>query len=191
MILFEQWQQAQIFERRAHTMEKTKAIEAYKNAYTQYFNYLGMGFNQHMNIIVEIGPADVPALFFCDDFIGYVIEPMESSILKEICELRHINLIQDMAETCKIPECDEIWLFNVLQHVLNPDIIIDKAKIAARTIRFFEPINCGIDKKHLHNFTLDYFKNHFKGIVKHYPTNNKAVDFHTHECAYGTWTADK
>jgi len=192
MITNEQWQQAQILERRAHTMEKSKAVDAYRNAYKQYFGYLGMEADQYMSIIVEIGCADVPALLFCYNFIGFVIEPMESSVLKEICELKHIPLIKDMAETCKIPECDEIWFFNVLQHVLNPDIVIERAKKAAKIIRFFEPINFGIDRKHLHNFTLDYFKKHFKNdVVKHYPTNTEAVDFHTHECAYGTWSADK
>ena len=160
MVTYERWQQAQILERKAHTYQKEKAINNYKQTYMQYFSYLDMQPDQQNNKILEIGCADIPALYFCHNYQGFIIEPMESPILNELCQEKHINLIQDMAETCKWPaDIDEIWLFNVLQHVMTPNIIVNRAKTDAKKIRFFEPINTAITTEHLHGFTFAYFKN--------------------------------
>lgn len=81
----------------------------------------------------------------------------------------------------------EVWLFNVLQHVEDPELIVKWSK-QADIIRFFEPINCGTDECHLHNLTLEMFQEWFGDCVKYYPANPGAKNFHTAECAYGCWT---
>ena len=127
MVTYEQWRNAQVYERKAHTYPIDKALKVYEQSYAQYFKYLGIKHNQHKKKILEIGCADIPALYFCDNFIGTVIEPMPSPILTELCTKKHIYLIQDMAETCRWPaDIDEIWLlyphddeiFQSLRHYL-------------------------------------------------------------------------
>ena len=192
MITFEQWKQAQVLERQAHTRPRAELLQMYRNSYNQYFGFLNMKKDQNYKKILEIGCADIPALYFCANYQGFIIEPMESSILNDICHEKHIYLIQEMAEICEWPaDIDEVWLFNILQHTLSPEIIINKAKIEAKIIRFFEPINFGVDRKHLHNFTLAYFKQCFNDTVNYYPPNSNAVDFHTHECCYGSFECNK
>jgi len=182
------WQQAQELERQFHTYPFDQGYEIYKNSYRQYFQYLNIDTDLKGKSIIEIGSADYPALEYCTNYlISYVIEPMPSSHLVNLTRDKPIELIKQKAEDFIFPECDEVWLFNVLQHVQYPAKIIKKAKQAAKIIRFFEPVNYPTDKMHLHMFTLDWFMRYFGNCVKHYPKTNNVKNFHTWECAYGIY----
>ncbi|KKS77420.1 MAG: hypothetical protein UV51_C0007G0018 [Candidatus Woesebacteria bacterium GW2011_GWC1_42_9] len=148
-----------------------------------------MDFHQPNKTILEIGCSDYPALFYCDSYKnGYIIEPQQNDILKTLCATQGIVILPGVAEDVPFPEVDEVWIFNLLQHVMDPALIISKSKAASRIIRFFEPINCKpLDIGHLHDFDLDYFNSSFSGCAKHYPSNPNAEKFHAHECAYGVW----
>lgn len=192
MIENENWLKAQEAERRYHTAPFEIGLKMYYQSYSQYFAHLGMSFDCAGKSIIEIGPADYPALTYCRNYSrGYIIEPMPSSILKELIAgtgLQHFALPSEQISWDEsFGRVDEVWLFNVLQHVKDPDIIINQCKEHAARICFFEPINCGTNVAHLWSFDLEYFQKHFGDCVKHYPGNPNAVNFHTHECAYGIW----
>lgn len=193
--ILQRWQIAQEEERKHHTGSLEQGICAYAHTYDEYFRYTGGGRHQKGKKIIEIGCADIPGLYYCSGFKrGIVIEPMPSNILIELAKSTepNIEIIKAPAEDIEFPKVDEVWLFNVLQHVIDPDVIINKAKAAAKIIRFFEPINDHIDLCHLHSFTLDYFKGHFGDCVIHYEDHKGRVQgFHEHECAYGTWIKPK
>lgn len=44
----------------------------------------------------------------------------------------------------------EVWIYNVLQHTMDPKLIIDNAKKLTHMIRLFEWIDTGISPGHLH-----------------------------------------
>ena len=155
--------------------------------------------------IIEVGCADYPALSYCKNFhYGFIIEPMSSEYLVRIID-NHNQIMMSSANypednkllliTKTVEEMDmqefpvdsEVWLFNVMQHILDPQIFLDKLKSVAKTIRFFEPINTDISVCHPQAYTLEYFQEQFGDCVKHYPHNPTAVNFHTWECAYGVW----
>lgn len=187
--IMQRWQIAQQEERKHHSGTLAEGVHAYKHTYDQYLKYTGSSFDQAGKKIIEIGCADVPGIYYCSGYQeGIVIEPMPSEILKELVANKPIIIIPRPAEHITFPKCDEVWLFNVLQHVIDPDVIIEKSKEAANIVRFFEPINDHIDVCHLHSFTLDYFKKHFGESTKHYEDHKGRVQgFHEHECAYGAW----
>lgn len=176
----EQWLMAQEAERRAHTMSRDEAIRHYKQSYVQYFHWLNIDRNLNHKTIAEVGPADVPALAFCVN-IGdsFVVDPMPSDILDSF----GFRTVKHPAETFDFSECDEVWLFNVLQHVYDLEGVIEAVKMA-KAVRWFEPVNQGTDDKHLHNLTHDMFKDWF-GVSNVYPANPNANCFHTAECSYG------
>jgi hypothetical protein len=191
-ISHERWMQAQIAERKFHSNHNQtdqKMFEMYSESYSQYFDHVGIDANLHGKRIIEIGCADVSALTCCTGFgQSVIIEPMPSSYLVKSVEDLDITLYQEPAETLKLDgEYDEVWLFNVLQHVINPDQIIQNCKKWAHTIRYFEPINTAICEVHPHAFTLGDFESWF-GNAKYYDYNPTARNFHTHCCAYGVWT---
>lgn len=185
MVTKEVWDKAQIEERKFHTEGFHEGREHYGLSYEQYFKYLGIEYDLQGKNIIEIGPADFPALAYCKN-LGEgcaVIEPMPSENLK----LSGLKIINAMAEDVEY-DADEVWLMNVLQHVIDPTKIVERAKKQSKVIRFFEPVNYGIDVCHPWNLTLDMFTEWF-GIenVNYYPFNKEAFRFHTWECAYGVW----
>lgn len=179
------WRAAQEAERRFHNETFEQGLQHYRESYAQYFKHLGIDYDLKGKNIVEIGPADFPALAYCHN-LGkdcLIIEPMPSEHLKRF----NIPIITDLAEDAEYT-ADEVWLFNVLQHVIDPGKIIERAKKQASVIRFFEPINYGTDDCHLWNLTFDMFKEWFGNAVQHYPAGQPVKNFHTWECAYGVWT---
>lgn len=190
-VSYERWQKAQEAERSLHTKSLEEGLHHYHIAYGHNFRYLGIDPEQIQNGICEIGCADFPALRFCN--IGYaccIIEPMASDYLNELCNDRKIKLITERFEYLDekiIPynNSSEIWIFNVLQHVGNPELFIQLAK-RAKTIRYFEPIDTEITDYHPHSFTQDDFERWFPGVNKHYnETTNEC--FHNGPCCYGVY----
>jgi hypothetical protein len=183
MVTKERWEAAQVEERKFHTEGFHEGREHYGITYEQYFKYLGIEKDLQGKNIVEIGPADFPALAYCEN-LGpncLVIEPMPSENLK----LSGLTILQDIAEEA-VYEADEVWLMNVLQHVIDPHKIVDRAKQQSKVIRYFEPVNYGTDVCHPWNLTKEMFEGWF-GEVNYYPKNTTAVWFHTWECVYGVW----
>lgn len=179
-----QWLAAQAAERKFHNEEFQTGFMHYGQSYAQYFKHLGIETDLRYKNIVEIGPADFPALAYCNNVgaASMIIEPMPSEYLYKF----RILVCTTVAEDCYY-KADEVWLFNVLQHVMDPHKIVERAKKQADVIRFFEPINYGIDECHLWNLATDMFKEWFGDCVQHYPGGQQVINFHTHECAYGVW----
>jgi len=200
------WQNAQKAEIKIRGKREKQDIKLYndlkhrsKLSYERYFQYLNIEKELKGKFIIEIGSGDFPALIFCSNYAkSYIIEPIGSVFLHMSRQNQNIIHINNKAEIVLLKknlldfkkENSEVWLLNVLQHVQEPDKIIELSKEVASIIRFFEPINYPVDKMHIHEFTLAYFKKHFGDCVKHYKTNPKAKFFHTHECAYGVYNSN-
>ncbi len=188
----ERWQQAQIAERAAHVHTFEEGRSWYEKIYPRYFSYLGINPDLRLEWIIEIDCADFPALGHCKNLFNcIIIEPMPSEYLDKMIEGKNIALIKAPCEDVVLPKVNEVWLLNVLQHVIDPDKIINQCKEAADVIRFFEPINYPTNEPHPHLFTLDYFKSHFGECVNHYPPNPNEPEFHQWENAYGVWRKNK
>jgi hypothetical protein len=186
-ITIERWKEAQQAETKYHRDPKEKLLKIYRDSYRQYFKYVGLGNDLQGKKIIEIGPAHIPALYFCTNYEGVIIEPMESEILRDITIEKNIRLIKEPAEYVDLKGYDEAWLFNVLQHVIDPDLLIYNIKRSVKLIRFFEPVNMGTAPQHPHAFTINDFINWFFTDTKIYPAKPSAKNFHTHECCYGVY----
>ncbi len=178
--MIEQWMIAQEAERRAHYLGRDEAIKHYLFSYAQYFKWLVIDTDLQGKTIAEIGPADVPALVFCSNRgKSFIVEPMPSDILDSF----GLTVVKEQAEVIDFSDVDEVWLFNVLQHVYDLDIVIENVKMA-KAVRWFEPVNQGTDECHLHNLTHEMFKEWF-GESNVYKADPNAIRFHTAECSYG------
>lgn len=186
----ERWQQAQKAEREFHdkrTLEEK--INEYGSFYATTMCLLEMQ-DLQISDALEVGCADIPALYFQDAPDCAICEPMPSPDLDEICASRDIVLYR-----CKFEDMDdelrfsEIWLFNVMQHVQDPEKFIAKAKRIGRTIRFFEPIDWPIEMYHPFSYTIDDYKRWFGDCVQFYK-GGSIKGFHEANCAYGVWRAE-
>ena len=191
----ERWLEAQISERSLQNDEfDDKFVKHSRTAYLKYVGYTGLtnGFDMVGRSIVEIGPSKVPGLYFCTNIShSYMIEPLvfEDSA-KALSSRKDLSFIRDPAETCEFPKADEAWLFNVLQHVIDPIKIIERCKENVKVIRFFEPIDTGCDLAHPHTFNFDFFARHFgQDNVKYFIGGSGGQGFHGNNCAYGVYHA--
>lgn len=182
----ERWNEAQAAERNCHTFGE-EGFEHYREMYKIVFRFLGMGTDQHGKTILEIGPADFPALAYCQNYKGIIVEPMISKPLNHFVKANKVKLIHYPVEEIELPFADEVWLFNVLQHVIFPDLFVEKCKAVTEVIRYFEPVDYPTSPHHPHTFTRIDFAEWF-GLVNIYQGGSVA-NFHQADCAYGTWRA--
>lgn len=187
---WQRWEEAQKAEREQHKMGYAEGIVHYAESYNQYFKHVQLGKDLHGLHVIEIGPADFPALYFCENYNGVIVEPMPSDHLRTICENKGIRLIVEPFEVSEIvlepAQTVEVWLFNVMQHVQDPDVFIARCKMLADRIRFFEPINQPITTYHPHTFTKEDFEKWFPGTVQDYK-GGFIPGFHEADCVYGCW----
>ena len=185
--LRERWDIAQSKERsQEQPITYEEGLQHYMQAYEKYFSYVGRHPDLDGKSVLEIGCSNYAAIPFCDRYgKSYVLDPLDSESLRRQIKDKNIEFINEPAEEVDFPKVDEVWLFNVLQHTMDPDLIIKKSKEAAKVVRFFEPIECPTDECHLHKFDLAYFARHFGTRTTFYPPNPGEHGFHTHQCAYG------
>lgn len=185
-ISLDRWQQAQAAERTLHKMGFNEGIGHYYWSYRNYFKYLDIRLDQQGKHIMEIGPADFPALMFCENYTGYIVEPMPSPFLEQICKHHRLPIYTNPIEQFDLPQVDEIWLLNVMQHVIDPELFVNKCKGAAKCIRFFEPINQPTCEHHPHTFDeKDFARWYGAETVKMY--DEKLPGFFDDKCVYGIW----
>lgn len=200
----ERWQEAQIAEAGYHANAQCTA-EHYRRSYECYFKYLGMSFDQKGKSIVEIGCSEFPALSYCQNVVsnhlspqtflldgslprGIIIEPLITPMLRRVVDDHGLYWIRYALEDMGLlPKADEVWLLNVMQHIIDPELFVSKCKQIAPVIRFFEPIDFGTSDCHPHTYSIDDFIRWF-GQAERYKGGSDE-GFHTADCAYGTWRA--
>lgn len=174
------WKEAQSAEIAVVSYDRENSYRAY----VHIFNYLGITFDQRGLSIVEVGCGGYPALAYCG-------EPNEKML---IVEPLHFDSLQSLGipwaraafEDLHVLRCDEVWLFNCLQHVRDPELVIAKAKNIAGAVRFFEPVDYPTCVYHPHTFTEADFERWFGDSVKRY--TDRLPGFFDSDCVYGTWT---
>lgn len=186
-ISLDRWNSAQVGEREHHIHESVAdSYNNYKSAYKYYFKYLGIETDQRGKSILEIGPARIAASLFIENYSKvFLVEPCEYHETSHLYSEKDIFFIRRPYETCEHESVDEIWMLNLLQHVIDPVGLIEKAKKRSKVIRFFEPIDTQINNEHPHSFSEDDFKKSFGDCVKIY--NYIGEPFHTARCAYGVF----
>jgi hypothetical protein len=173
------WQEAQAAELAVVQYER----EHSRRSYEHIFDYLGISFDQKGKSIVEIGCGAYPALAFCGEPNNgmLIVEPLYFQSLQD----SGIPWARMAFEDMDLLPCDEVWIYNALQHVRDPELVIAKAKQSAPVIRFFEPVDYPTCVYHPHTFTQADFERWFNGSVKRY--TDRLPGFFDADCVYGTW----
>lgn len=180
----ERWREAQAAELSVVSYDQENS----HRAFAYIFDYLGMAFNQEDKQIIEVGCGGVPAISFCSGFkAAMVVEPLWFPLLKELSIERGIVWDRRPFEDVPLTLADEVWIFNCLQHVRDPEAIITKAKRSAPVVRFFEPVDYPTCVYHPHTFSQQDFNRWFGDCVKQY--TDRKPGFFDADCVYGTWRA--
>jgi 2-polyprenyl-3-methyl-5-hydroxy-6-metoxy-1,4-benzoquinol methylase len=100
--------------------------------------------------VLDIGGGPVSILLKCINLgICEVADPCEyPSWVRNRYERAGIIYNLFKGEDLPLFEYDEVWIYNVLQHVEDPELIIHNAKRIASTIRIFEWIDMAPSEGH-------------------------------------------
>lgn len=181
-ITTERWQEAQTAELAVVSYDQENS----RRSYAYIFDYIGMTFEQGNKFITEIGCGAYPAIGYCSGAQGVVYEPLHFDSLENLARAQKIVWYQRAFEdTPYPPKSDEVWIFNCLQHVRDPDLVISKAKSVAPVVRFFEPVDYPTCVYHPHTFTQADFERWFGDCVRRY--GDRKPGFFDADCVYGTW----
>jgi hypothetical protein len=190
----ERWEQAQMGEE-SFFQPNYESEDVYKNTASIILeNYFNINLQTDLvgKKILECGGGCYPASYFCTGLKKVVnVEPLYDKfpdIVKQKLLSKKIESVSIPFEdyTTKI-KFDEVWFFNVLQHVRDPIMQIENAKKIAKIIRVFEPINTAINNEHPHSFNLEFFENQFSNTKIEIYKGGTMDKFHQADCVYFVW----
>jgi 2-polyprenyl-3-methyl-5-hydroxy-6-metoxy-1,4-benzoquinol methylase len=136
--------------------------------------------------VVDVGAGPVSLLLKGKNLKkGYAIDPLMDSFpqwVRDRYKFAGIDCSAARGEEFK-QSADMAIIYNVLQHVVDPQKLIENTKAQVTEIRVFEWISVPADEKHLHVLTASKLNEWFgtKGIVEHITEENSFT-----QCWYAT-----
>lgn len=109
--------------------------------------------------IIDIGGGPVSLLLKCENLgWGTIVDPCDyPEWVAERYKAAKIYVIKQNAEDIPAGDgrthADEVWIYNCLQHVIDPEKIIQNARQMSKLIRIFEWIDNGVSEGHPHDLT--------------------------------------
>lgn len=104
--------------------------------------------------VIDIGGGPCSLLLKCVNVQGAVIDPLDFPkwVLVRY-QMANIHFRSMTAESLVIKGFDEAWIYNALQHVKNPELVIANACRASNLIRLFEWIDTPPNEGHPNTLT--------------------------------------
>lgn len=131
-----------------------------------YAHHMGLGFIERNGVpyiidlngkvIVDIGGGPNSLLLKAINGKSIVVDPCDYPKWVEerywYCNVEYIKQTAEDVSESILNAADEVWIYNVLQHVKDPALIIEKCK-KAKKIRVFEWIDAETNEMHPHRLT--------------------------------------
>ena len=156
------WQRAQEWERGWHG----NCVNTYHEEEKQllYANRMGLvctrspktpyRFDMRGASVLDIGGGPASLLLKCENVRGKVIDPIQFPDWVYVrYDCAGIKWVIKKGEDVDEVGYDEVWLYNVCEHVDDPELAIQNARRAAKLIRIFEWIDTLPNVGHPHKLT--------------------------------------
>lgn len=189
----ERWNQAQIAEYYELNENTDPGENAYAYAVKATFDLLDLNPKVDLKdkVVVEVGTGFYPALLWAEGLKKSIaVDPLFNNWpahYKKKCIDCGIEIVTDPYEEYEVGEVDETWFFNVLQHVISPEVQLKKAMETSKVVRVFEPINYPEELAHPHVLTEELFTSILGENFGTKYVGGSIENFHTSDCYYGTW----
>lgn len=187
----ERWNQAQEEELRLSSIDINPRY--YENMYFTMAKLLNIDFDTDFagKSIIEIGPGPLGVTLLTENFSSAsIVEPLIYRWGQQYVDYyneKNIKIETTPYEDLEVDEVDETWFFNVLQHVIDPEKQLRKAKETSKVVRIFEPINYPVELAHPHLLTKELFTDIFGENFGQLYQGGSIPNFHSADCYYGTW----
>lgn len=131
--------------------------------------------------VIDIGSGPTSLLLKAKNLKkGYVIDPLMDKFPQWILDRYNFTKLTPISATGEDfkQEADMGLIYNVLQHVVDPQKLIENVKKQVKEIRVFEWINVPSDDKHPHVLTAENLDKWFgtKGIVENITEENSFTE---------------
>lgn len=117
--------------------------------------------------VLDVGGGPASLLLKCVNVEGKVVDPLNMPFW--VCQryvLANITWEAIPAEDMNESGWDEVWIYNVLQHVENPQKVIKNARKAGKLIRIFEWVDTLTNVGHPHSLTEEGLNSWLSGEGK-------------------------
>jgi len=123
-------------------------------------NLVGAVFDVGGKSILDIGGGPVSILLKCRNRgRSVVVDPANyPAWIIERYKVSGIEYIKQKAEKIDLEPFDEVWIYNVLQHVEDPVKVLETARRLGKVIRIFEWIETEVNIGHPHCLTQDFLE---------------------------------
>jgi len=118
--------------------------------------------------VLDVGGGPVSMLLKCKNVKGVVVDPCDYPqwVLNRYteCGIAFVNKPAEEIETNNV--FDEVWCYNVLQHTMDPEKIVENMRLCSKVIRVFEWINEPVSEGHPQLLTEEKLNDWFGGQGK-------------------------
>ena len=137
-------------QKQRHYAERMGLKELSNSQFSFYYNLDGKS-------ILDIGGGPTSLLLKCVNYGAVkVVDPLAyPDWIAERYAYANIGYEQMKGEDVQATGFSEVWIYNVLQHVVDPAVIIKNARRAGKIIRLFEWLDIGVAPGHPHNLLED------------------------------------
>jgi 2-polyprenyl-3-methyl-5-hydroxy-6-metoxy-1,4-benzoquinol methylase len=118
--------------------------------------------------VIDIGGGPASLLLKCSNLrVGQVIDPCAYPFWVRARYIEQKIIVSEHpAEQESCQRADEVWCYNVLQHVNDPAKVIENMRNYGKLIRIFEWIETRPTLGHPHTLTKEFLDKHLKGDGK-------------------------
>lgn len=118
--------------------------------------------------VLDIGGGPSSILLKCEDVLGSVVDPCDyPQWIRDRYKEAGIAYHKETGETYEPDSIfDEVWIYNVLQHTIDPELIIKNALSCSKIVRIFEWIEEPKSIGHPHSLSEKKLNKWLGGVGK-------------------------
>lgn len=170
-IELDRWKQANVVEANHwHNIMASKDLAEKEEGYYRHADVMFLKTDNPTSIsVVDIGGGPLSLTKHHSLARCLVIDPIDiTQEYKDDYAKHNTKFIQDLAENFldgySGPVFDEVWMYNCLQHTVDPSFIMENLWRVGKVLRISEPTNTPINTAHPHTFTPEWYHDKLTSI---------------------------
>ena len=156
------WHEAQTFERGWYSHDSHPAAKRHNALVAELVGLTRENFDLSRSSVLDVGAGGFSLLQRVNTRRGVAVDPLFFGELERNYADAKIERVfacaEDLTNFFYFSEFDEVWLFDVVQHVMDPARAVHTASCLARRVRIFEWLHTGLHKLKAKFFTTRFMR---------------------------------
>jgi 2-polyprenyl-3-methyl-5-hydroxy-6-metoxy-1,4-benzoquinol methylase len=156
------WHEAQVFERGWYSHHAKGAAKRHNALVAELVGLTHENLDLSRSSVLDVGAGGFSLLQRVKTRRGVAVDPLFFGELEQSYADAKIQRVfacaEDLPNLFYFSEFDEVWLFDVVQHVIDPARAVHAASCLARRVRIFEWLHTGLHKLKAKFFTTRFMR---------------------------------